>query len=594
MLASLNIIANNTSGLAVLLARMGIGTNNISGTNIGFKQDIIGDTAEVATRTALAVVTAGMSELLGFGRTIGNMVGSLFGTKTSIKGQGISANGQTLESILNGGFQAQYYTDVETKKKFAGLTTSTNRKTVLQEADIELERQFGLIFKNVADSIVSASDPLGISLDTVLKRLNGFVVNIGRINLQGLSGTQIQETLTAVFGKAGDEVAKAVLPGLEDFQKIGEGYYETVVRVASGVEEADLRLSGLGIQMKSYNNLLNKQGDVAAELVRESILAVESLTGISEILGIVDGTASELVAVYTKLTDIKDTLSYIGVSTSAVGVELIRGAGGFESFEEALSSFQENFLTESQRLDIQTAKMTKQFQALGLTIPKSAAEYVTLVQGIDTSSESGKILLGRVLGLSDGFSEVTGSIEDAAEAMEDFKNNILEYIRSLNQEEGTATSGYGFSRNQYYMNLQQAGLGNLTSMENLTDYADQYLTATKSIAGTAFEYEKAVGLVKNDLLSLVDGDGLGNIVPTSSTIQDNNLTNATISSANDSKVLLQQILTKLESMDSSDRAEMQASVTHLSTLSKILKRAEGPDHLRTQVVNTTPINVDVV
>ena len=62
-----------------------------------------------------------------------------------------------------------------------------------------------------------------------------------------VTGTQISETLTAVFGAAGDNIARAALPGLDAFTAVGEGYLQTVVRVASGTEVAQAALKKLGV-----------------------------------------------------------------------------------------------------------------------------------------------------------------------------------------------------------------------------------------------------------------------------------------------------------------------------------------------------------
>ena len=48
---------------------------------------------------------------------IGSLVGSLFGSKTSIVGNGLFGGAQSLGSILNGGFDASYYSDIQKKKK---------------------------------------------------------------------------------------------------------------------------------------------------------------------------------------------------------------------------------------------------------------------------------------------------------------------------------------------------------------------------------------------------------------------------------------------------------------------------------------------
>src|SRR3546814_20652843 len=113
------------------------------------------------------------------------------------------------------------------------LTTSTKYSSQLSAADPALEIQFRLILREFTNAIAAAAGPLGVATDDIQARLNGFVVSIGKIDLQGLTGEDIQEKLTAVFGAAADKMAIAAFPGLERFQKVGEGALDPLVRVAS-------------------------------------------------------------------------------------------------------------------------------------------------------------------------------------------------------------------------------------------------------------------------------------------------------------------------------------------------------------------------
>src|SRR3546814_11243634 len=58
-------------------------------------------------------------------------------------------------------------------------------------------------------------------------------IDIGKISLDGLSSEDVQDELNAVFSALGDTFAATVLPGISDFQRTGEGLYETLIRVAS-------------------------------------------------------------------------------------------------------------------------------------------------------------------------------------------------------------------------------------------------------------------------------------------------------------------------------------------------------------------------
>ena len=151
---------------------------------------------------------------------------------------------------------------------------------------------------------VAASGALGANMDEVKKKLQDAIVSIGKIDLKGLNGEQIQEKLEAVFGAAADNLAQQAVEGLDEFQKVGEGYYETLIRVASAVEEAAYYTDRLNVSAIKYTDILNKQGDVAAEIVRQSVLLVEGNKNIKggfyDLVNTFDGTAEELSAFIVK------------------------------------------------------------------------------------------------------------------------------------------------------------------------------------------------------------------------------------------------------------------------------------------------------
>jgi hypothetical protein len=227
MLESLRGIEANIGGLTNLIIRTNGGEASANGIQTGFKTSISGV----------------LGAILG---PVGSLIKSLFGTKTTIIGQGIYGGAQSLGGIVDGGFQGQYYTDLQKKKKFLGITTGTSYSTQYSAASAELERQFSQIFTGFYDTISASAGPLGLSLNEVQARLDSFVVNIGKIDLKGLTGQQIQERLAAVFGAAADNLARYAIAGLDQFQKVGEGYFETLVRVASSVEAVASSVTMLG------------------------------------------------------------------------------------------------------------------------------------------------------------------------------------------------------------------------------------------------------------------------------------------------------------------------------------------------------------
>ena len=357
MLASLRNIEANIGGLTNLIIRTNGAEASAAGVNTGYQSTgvtgLIGKGLEGvgSVLNKIPIIGGILGGLVGL---VGKAFGALFGTKTTITGQGIFGRGQSLADILSGGFDASYYSDVKKTKKFLGISMGSSYSTRYSAADAELERQFALIFSGFYDAISAAAGPLGLSLGEVQSRLQGFVINIGKIDLKGLTGAEIQEKLTAVFGAAADNLARYAVPGLEQFQKVGEGYFETLIRVASSVEAVSSSLSLLGTSVEGL-----------------SLAAKMNLLDLF-------GSASDM--------------------TSATG----------EYF--AL------YYSKAEQASAQTAQIARVFESLGLGLPQSIAGFRALVEAQDLTTEAGRAAYVTLIQLAPAFAELIGAAQDAASA----------------------------------------------------------------------------------------------------------------------------------------------------------------------------------
>lgn len=459
MASSLRNIEGNIGGLTNLVLR----TNGMAGSAAGVQEgtkvtgalglltgamnkvsNVLGSNTGSGIAAGIGFALAGPvgaaigfigSKLLGaVGSIIGSVVKALFGTKTSIVGQGITGASQSLGGIVDNGFQGQYYTDVKKTKKFFGISTGSSYSTQTTAADAELNRQFSLIFTGFYDAISAAAVPLGLSLTDVEKRLNGFVVNIGKIDLKGLTGDQINEKLTAVFGAAADSIARAAIPGLDVFQKVGEGYFETVVRVSSGIEQAGVMLQQLGVKAIAYTEILNTQGDVAAEIIRQSILVNEASLGVAggfaEIIQNANGTAEELVGLVNQLRELQKMVVVTGKAAIDLTTYMILGAGGADALATGLQAFYDNVLTDAERNNMALTSLAKQFGNLGQAFPTTLAGFAALIASIDTTTSAGQQLYGSLIALTPAFVDVIDAANAARDAAAQAETSAIDNLRS--------------------------------------------------------------------------------------------------------------------------------------------------------------------
>ena len=273
---------------------------------------------------------------------VSNLVNSLFGSSKSITGSGINFGAQRLGDAVNG-VNASQYANIEIKEKTLFWTKTFNRRQNSDLAD-SVKGQFAGVFKGIRDAVVAASSGLGSDLTRVSNAVNSFVVNIGDVDLRGLNGQQVSEKFSAVFGAQADRIAQAAQPGLESLQKVGEGYFETLVRTAKEVEVVKITMDRLGVNF-------NKTGSSAAIF------------------------ADNLVETF----------------------------GGLEKYAGAMSSYYNAFYSEQERAAQTTKELGAVFKSMGLSLPKTIEGYKDLVNAQNLNTSAGREAYAALIGLSDAF-----------------------------------------------------------------------------------------------------------------------------------------------------------------------------------------------
>jgi hypothetical protein len=353
MAASLRAIEGNIGGLTNIYLRTG-GTTGLTDTIATGKFDsalssVLKNPLFTSTGVASALIPA-----------FGSLVTSLFGGSTSITGSGISANKQTLAQIQSQGFQGNYYADVQTKKKAFGVTYSSSNSTQLARLDATLEQQITAVFKNIGAAVGTAADFLGEDTAAINKRLQGYIVDIGRVNLAGLTGTQITEKLQNIFGAEADKLAASIVPGFEKMQKVGEGYFETLSRMANQFE---------------------------------------------------------LVNVYIRRTG--DTLGSVGVNGAKAADSLIGLFGGLDAFQTSVQDFYEGFYSEAERTAQSSKEVAAALAGIGQPMPATIEAFRDLVKAQNLTTTAGQEAYAALIQISPAFKQIADSAKEAMQAFEE-------------------------------------------------------------------------------------------------------------------------------------------------------------------------------
>lgn len=296
MLQSLINIDNNTRALAI-----GIGQSDQYGK---FSSDpLLYNSVSAPEQNFASNAAQSIGHQMDIDGLFGPVVDFLFASGQKVQDSGIKFNPtQKLSDVFNEGLESEYYAIVDTWDKFFGFKTNTSMQTT--EIDGEIAQWFTTMTKNVATSVLDGVSLLKpeIKRDQLETKLMDQEVGLDLLSLKGLGIDEMEDAIGGVFSKYADEISLTMIPELEAFQQVGEGMFETLVRVSSQVELVNVSLSQFGFEAVNFTEVQNKQGDVGAEVVKATILLNEEYSAISDIMQTVTGDAKDLVDTYKELT----------------------------------------------------------------------------------------------------------------------------------------------------------------------------------------------------------------------------------------------------------------------------------------------------
>ena len=384
----------------------------------------------------------------------------LFGSKTSrnITDSGLIIEGTfaQLASDTNKAVIDFFEQVTVTRKRTFGRTKSwveINRK----EIDNETSQFFQDVFGNATELFKVYAEKTGDittqQVDQILGDLK--IDNAKFVSLRGLKGKEFETELSAVIGSVLDDAALAIFGSFEKFSEFGEGMLETVSRVIDTNDKVSAALKAMGssfdlsgavgtVLMEVRDNdsissklkgffglrtktILQEMDVAAANALRKEYLAADraqlaKLQSIDVESGY-DGLAeqkSELEASIKQLSvPIVDTLKY------EISEALVSLAGGLEEFTSRTNFFIQNFLSESQQLDLYRETVTQTLRDLELPTDLTREQYTALVQAQDKNTDAGRRTFDGLMKLAPAFDKVASRAESFSEPIRDLEIELL-------------------------------------------------------------------------------------------------------------------------------------------------------------------------
>jgi hypothetical protein len=325
----------------------------------------------------------------GISQTAGITGGSAFGTVASsdnsfigashtkdITDSGVQFSG-TFGQLRSGGGVGRQYEDVYTTSdggmfRSGWTRTDTNYKALSAEA----MKPFALIFDNMGNLLVDAGAKLGKDSMSLTSAINNISVDFG-VSLRGLTGQDLTDALNAGISVAFDKVTTQIFPSIQQFQKMGEGLGETLVRVASDVQGVDSVFASMGKSTKTLSTMF--------------------VPGINQLL--MQRTEMSLEA--------KE--------------RLVEAAGGLDKFASSAKSFMQNFYSEAEQRDATKAKLSPVLAQYGLSTEGANAQamFKNFVLGLDASTAAGAKTYATLMDLQQAFFDVTDAAASQRKDLQD-------------------------------------------------------------------------------------------------------------------------------------------------------------------------------
>jgi hypothetical protein len=390
---------------------------------------------------------------LGLGDTAKKGFLGLFGgssTSKTLWDLGMTLNSGTLADIIANGIDGQTYQTIQkikTKNGFLGIGggTKTSYSTTYGDIDGDIVAAISGVLGSLRDGLVAAADIIG--LEGAEAMLAGFQVNIGKISFKDMTGEEIVSQLNAIFSSIGDQMAGTLLPSLASMQLVGEGLFETFIRVAKQYEAVDVAMTSIG---RSFGA--------------------------------------------------------IGLESVAARDALVQLFGGLDEFLEATNAFRDQFLTEAEQIAPVQAAVAAELQRLGMTGITTREQLKATVLGLDLTTEAGRDMYAALLALAPAFDKVLDYQEQAQKATIDglkqtidqftkFAESLKKYRDGLFAADVAQGNAYDRLRAQFSATAALAATGDATALGGLENAGKSFLDASRGNASTREQYLRDVAMV---------------------------------------------------------------------------------------------------
>jgi len=201
--------------------------------------------------------------------------------------------------------------------------------------------------------------------------------------------------------------------------------------------------------------------------------------------------AKSLTALHTALAALPfNKLADASYDTMQAILEL---TGGVDALSNSLTSYYQNYYSETERLTVSTAGLSKVFDDLGITMPTSKSAFRDLIESLDLTTTSGQSTYAALLGVESAFASVADAVTTMTQSVLDEAKRIRGVIA------GGSSNSYAAAQASFAVNTAQARAGDSTALAALPEISQLLLSLAESSASTSVELARVRALTASSL-----------------------------------------------------------------------------------------------
>lgn len=274
-----------------------------------------------------------------------------------------------------------------------------------------------------------------------------------------------------------------------------------------------IKLSTKGLSEDDINKKINETfaaiGEAQAKLLLGAYApnmgetALEALTRLS----------SSLAVVNTAMKNLGGTLYSVSIAGGDMASKLTDLFGGIENYSKEIDGYYQAFYSEQERMQNATSTLTQALQAVGLALPNTNAEFRSLVDAQDLTTDSGRATYRVLVGLSGAFNEVTTYADKMAETLRELTSSLIDEVKRLRGEiiGSTSVSSLAALQGQFAVSTAAARAGDTNALQSLPELSKAIEDAAKLQATSASDIARIQAWLINSLSATAGA--LGTEVP---------------------------------------------------------------------------------